>query len=191
MQPAMKPKELSLYKEYLAKARRYVESGCGGTTMLAIDSGVEKIDVIETDIAWIEKLKQHPKVNEAVANGRVTFHHAEIGEVIQWGIPKDRSHLSNWPFFSLGFWNHVDGPADFVLIDGRFRVAACIAAMIMCEPETPIMLHDFIGREHFLPILDLVETIDQVDTALVFHRKPDLTDPELILAWTNYMYDAR
>ena len=191
MKPAMKPNELGLYRDYLNKADKYVESGCGGTTLLAVASSAKRIDVVETDSAWIEKLKDQPSIAEAVQSGRLNFHNTDIGDVIQWGIPKDRSKVTNWPFFSLGFWNEIDGPADFVFVDGRFRVATCIAAMVMCSPDTSMMLHDFAGREQYLPLLDIVDPVEQVDTALTFKRKKSISDADLILAWTRFMYDAR
>ena len=155
MRPAMTDKEIVTYKKILEGTDHYLESGCGGTTMIALDSNVSRIDVIETDIDWINKLKNESAIIEGMKKNRLKFHHRDIGKVIQWGIPANRTKIENWPFFSMSVWQELSDDIDFVFVDGRFRVATTLAALIMANEDATIMLHDFVDREHYNVVLEL------------------------------------
>ena len=191
MQPAMKPAELDLFEKLLSRATRYVESGCGGTTVRALEANVTSIDCVETDVAWIERLRERPDIAQAVEKGRLRFHQRDVGEVIQWGIPVDHSKLRNWPYYSLGFWREIEEAPDFVFVDGRFRVATTIAALVYAAPDASVMLHDFAGRDHYEAVLALGDVTHRIDTAIVLRRKKGLTDADLMLEWSHFMFDAR
>lgn len=191
MRPAMTDKEIVVYKKLLEETDHYLESGCGGTTMIALSSNVPQIDVIETDIDWINKLKQKTEINLGEKENRLRFHHRDLGKVKQWGIPVDSSRIDNWPFFSLGVWQDLSDKIDFVFVDGRFRVATTLAALLMASEEATIMLHDFKEREHYNDVLEFADVKERVDTAIVLKRSNNFSSRAAMIAWSRFMHDAR
>ena len=191
MRPAMTEKEINVFKKFIGESQHYLESGCGGTTLLTLDANVKQIDVVETDIDWIAKLRAEPRIEAALRSGKLRFHHRDVGKVIQWGIPKDETKKVNWPFYSLGVWNEIKRDVDFIFVDGRFRVATTLAALCMAKPTATIMLHDYKERPHYDAVLEYAEPVDRVDTALILRRKPEFSESEAMLRWSQFMFDAR
>ena len=191
MKPTMSEAEIEFFTSNLNSSSHYLETGCGGTTLLAIEAGVKQIDIVETDIDWIRKLKVHPAILQAMSEQRIRFHHRNIGRVKQWGFPSDDTYRHVWPFYSLGVWTEIEDDVDLVLVDGRFRVATALASLLMARKDTTIILHDFAGRDYYNVLLDYVILIEQIDTMIVFKRDKASKDKEILLAWFEYMYDPR
>ena len=56
-----------------------------------------------------------------------------------------------WLNYHQAIWDAVDASKlDFVLVDGRFRVACALQLLLRTREKTPlIMVHDFTPREYY------------------------------------------
>lgn len=187
--PAMKPKELALLTAILARSEHMLEFGAGGSTTLALKLGVSNVVAVESDPAWIDRLKADEAAARAMRDGRLTVVHADIGPTVALGRPAEESSREKWPTYATAPWALVDlDGLDVVLIDGRFRLACIMQTVMRVSPETLIVIHDFWNRPAYHPALAYLDTVAQVDSLGVFTRKPDynLTLAELVYARAAY-----
>src|SRR5947207_9265511 len=124
----MSDAEAALFVQLLSTGKCYLEWGSGGSTLAAARSNSTHIVSVETDIAWIERLKQNEEIANAVATKRLTFRHVDIGPVGQWGFPASETKIRNWPKYALDPLVSTDFDYDLILIDRRFRNHCLLAA---------------------------------------------------------------
>ncbi|MDR7058690.1 MULTISPECIES: hypothetical protein [unclassified Sphingopyxis] len=65
----------------------------------------------------------------------------------------------------------MQGSPDAVLIDGRFRVACLLQAIIHCKPDCVFLFHDFQDRPQYHGVLRHVDVLARVDTLAVMRAK--------------------
>jgi hypothetical protein len=167
----MSPNERLCFEAAIAGRRHLVEYGSGGSTVAALARGVRRIDSVESDPAWIERLTRRPDVRAAIEGGRLGLHHADIGPVGTWGYPTDDSTSARWPEYAEQVWTRLPAGArsvDAVLVDGRFRVACILAAVAHVRPGTPIIVHDFWNRPDYATVLPVLVPMLRVATLAIF-----------------------
>jgi hypothetical protein len=165
----MTDRELDLYTALLAGARTVVEYGTGGSTLLALGAGVPRLVSVESDLGWIGMLREVPVIAEAERQGRLTFVHVDIGRVGKWGKPVDSSGAARYAAYASAPWSHCDAP-DVVFVDGRFRVACALEAVLRSDGTT-IAFHDFWKRAQYHVVFPFVDCVDRVDSLAVFKRR--------------------
>jgi hypothetical protein len=57
---------------------------------------------------------------------------------------------------------------DLVLIDGRFRVACALEAVLRCSPDTTLVIHDFWNRPVYHGLLPYLDELERCATIGVF-----------------------
>lgn len=191
MQPRMSPGERGLLEAHLRRAQTVVEYGCGGSTFLALEAGVKRIRSVETDPAWISRLAAEPDIRSAVAARRLELLHADIGEVADWGMPADKTFSTKWVDYPMCPWRDAEMQPDFVLVDGRWRVASALTSALMTNGKALIAIHDLDIRPQYRPALALLDEVERVDGFGVY-RLPTNFDPgrvlrQIYLSWRDYM----
>lgn len=166
MQPQMSAAEVSQIELQLAGKSSLLEFGCGGSTIAAARL-VRRIVSVDSDPTWLAKVAADIVAEEA----EFTPFHADIGAVGEWGYPADESRLRDWPRYHTQIWRHINGSPDAVLIDGRFRVACLLQAIIHCKPDCIFLFHDFAERPHYHGVLNHVDVLACVDTLAVLRAK--------------------
>jgi hypothetical protein len=169
LKPTMSKAEFSVLSKYYCGARRIIEFGGGGSTYFAVTGTRASIRTVESNTAWIEKLRALPEIAEAEAAGRLELLHVDIGLTGSWGFPSDRKARDRWPAYSLAPWRWWQRP-DVVFVDGRFRLACLLAAVLNTWPGAIIIAHDFWNRDRYRPILRHLQYVEGVDTLAVFKR---------------------
>ena len=129
-----------------------------------------KIVSVDSDPAWLADVG----TNLARAAIDFTPFHADIGPTKEWGYPADERRLADWPSYHVQVWRHLSGSPDAVLIDGRFRVACLLQAIIHCKPDCVFLFHDFVNRPHYHGVLRHVEVLARVDTLAVMRAAPQV-----------------
>ena len=133
--------EWALFREALEGADAYLEFGCGLSTEYAASTGRLQIRSVETSKVWAEYLKTRRLANTEVI-------HVDIGEVGAWGRPLSYAKRNSFSqYFTAGFSDSFN--PNVVLIDGRFRVACFLTAMLLSEPGTKIIFDDYVGRSKY------------------------------------------
>ena len=181
LQPEMSAAEIGVLRECYGKASSLVEFGCGGSTLLAVRSpALRRIWSVESDPAWIARLRSRPEVVAAEQGGRLRFLHADIGPTGDHGAPLDRAAQARWPAYHEAVWTDPDTAAvDLVLVDGRFRVACALQALAHCQPHTVLLIHDFWNRTPYHPVLAFTDWLGSCDTLAILRCKPAIDRDKL------------
>jgi len=154
-------------------SRHYLEFGAGASTIYACtSSGPTTIDSVESSPEFVEeRLLPNPAVAHALEVGRLTLHVVDLGETGRWGKPKGSARWRAWPDYSAGVFAG-SAPHDVILVDGRFRVACALNALLHAPPDSTILVHDFWNRPRYHLLLDFFDVRDRADTLGEFRKKP-------------------
>jgi hypothetical protein len=185
--PEMHPEEVAEYIGQLKGVRQLIEFGTGGSTLLALRRGVGNIVAVETDPAWIASLRENSRIQRAEQSRRLKLLHADVGPVGAWGTPIAPTHGGD---YVSAPWSYCSDP-DMVFIDGRFRVAAALEALLRCRSSARIIVHDFWGRPEYHAILPFVDCLAKVNSLAAFQRKRDAIPAEIRDAQARHLTDAR
>lgn len=185
--PSMSEKETDLFESYLIKAERYFEFGSGGSSKLAASLGLT-VNGVESDKKWLTRLKMD-------LGAKSNIEYIDIGPTGEWGYPTDLSAEDRFPRYSESI-NSTDKWFDFILIDGRFRVACTLETVknILInkkEDRAVIFIHDFRGRDYYNPVLEYLDEIDSVESAVVFKVKNNIDREKLEETITFFNKDYR
>lgn len=181
-EPRMSEVERAMFERVLARgAGGYLEWGAGGSTLAAVRAPIGRILSVESDAAWLERLRAHPEVATAAASGRARLLHGDIGPVGAWGAPADDSAFLRWPRYvatawawcaEAGFW------PELVLVDGRFRTACALSVLLAARagggPMPALLFHDFIPeqRSNYRPLLGFFDIAEQAETLALLAPRP-------------------
>jgi len=166
----MSEAEISCYGSLLDHAREVVEFGSGGSTLYAVAHGISRIVSVESDPAWIERLRKNAEIVLAEKEGRLTLIHADVGPVAGYGEPADAAMSDKWPGYPLAPGNSCGRP-DLLLVDGRFRVACIAQAVLHCKRTSLIVVHDFWKRPHYHEALNVLEWVSSAGSLGVFRPR--------------------
>lgn len=181
--PHMSAAERKLFKKGLKSAREYFEFGSGGSTVWAVKEGLT-VQGVESDPNWVGALK-----NEL--GGKCQVEVVDIGPTKQWGYPVSNQACAKFPEYSQAIHRHSRA-FDFILVDGRFRVACTMAAIqhtldhINEASDTRIFIHDFWNRSHYHVVLRFLEPVEKVETAGLFRIAKNIDRNEVASVWEEY-----
>jgi hypothetical protein len=167
--PIMPPAGAAALAEALGGARCYLEYGSGGSTMLAVASGVADIVSVESDRLWLEAVRA-----QLAGRLRPGHHHlcyADIGPTAQFGAPASERHWRRFPAYALDAWAlcRARGLApDLVLIDGRFRAACLLATLIHAQPGCRVLFDDYAERPGYHRVARFLEPRRLIDRVAEF-----------------------
>jgi hypothetical protein len=182
LKPAMTAGEQALLMAAAAGATLAVEFGCGGSTPLLLGALCGPLVSVESDPDWLARLRSDPPCAAAEAAGRWLPLHGDIGPVGAWGWPQDRTRAADGTFYVEAPWSAAPAP-DFVLVDGRYRVACGLAALRRVAPAGLVAVHDFWCRPHYWPLLRHAVLAGSVDHLVLLRPHPGThPDPEAYLA---------
>lgn len=160
-----------LFYKYLDKATHYMEFGSGGSTYQAsIRPNIKSINTVESDSKWIQKLKGK------IIHPCIYYNYIDIkAENILYGYPGKSCSTTDMKKYSDV---KVPSDTDFVLIDGRFRVACCLKLFNQVNDTCVIAFDDFLFRKHYHIILDYYDIIEKTtDNSLVILKKKSGVSP--------------
>jgi hypothetical protein len=170
MHPRMEPDEITLFESLLRSSQFYLEFGSGGSTVLASQLVNEAVVSVDSSQAWLDKVKS--ECEKAGSRIRPTLVLADIGPVGEWGYPADQSWRSAWPEYYSAIWTVPKTEAtDLCLVDGRFRVACFMTALMRCSDRALVAVHDFGERSSYAVIKEFADEIARTGSLSVFRRK--------------------
>lgn len=144
---------IPLFIARVSQAKRYLEFGSGASSVLAARAGVA-FTTVDTDNHYLAAVRTAIAATGHAAPERQTFIHADIGLTEHWGAPVFKSHtperLARWAAYPEAPWATGGEKPDFVLVDGRFRVAcALVAIKHLGMGDWELWLDDYQGRDHY------------------------------------------
>jgi len=158
--PHLDPDAAVLFAKILSDSRRYLEFGAGGSTVLA--ARTKKIGMcIEGDRFFLRDVKR--KI--AGVPHQMTLVHANIGETSKWGYPWFREtsprRQKRWRcYVEIPFLELDEDFYDFILVDGRFRVACVLKTLregALRRASFKVLIDDYRGREYYRVIEDFAD----------------------------------
>jgi hypothetical protein len=179
MEPHIAPNDLQMFYNYLDKATNYFEFGSGGSTYQASKrANLQHIICVESDLAWINKIKASIGFDD-----RLTYIHIDINAIgTQWGRPGPKSTLNDWKKYSEAICEYKGLNIDFVLIDGRFRVACCLKCFDTLDEHALIAFDDFLDRPSYHVVLNYFEVLEKTtDKRMVILKKRRTLSPPIEL----------
>jgi len=184
LEPAMLPEEVDILKRYSNGVGSYLEWGIGGSS--AIFAPNAKVAyAVDSMAEWCNNVIQDPCVRRSPSFTLYCVIHPKT--VIQyWGYPQSEDTSTNKNEFLRQYAHHYivtsierlgiqDHSLDFVLVDGRFRVACAVYALRLLKPGGVVAIHDYdIVRQteqHFKDVELVYEKIDSAKEAAIFRPR--------------------
>ena len=190
MTPAMTAAEQLLLESVLQHSEHYLEFGCGGSTLLATRHVKSSVLSVETDRAWISKVKDSLRGIQSTAQTDVIF--ADIGQTGKLGYPIDPSARHRWPAYYTDVWKHgMAAEIDVVLVDGRFRVASFISALLNGGDEILLLIHDFRSRPEYHVVGGFAREIASSGDLSLFVRAANFEQGQAQSCLAEFAYDPR
>jgi len=159
MRPHMERENLAAFERVTAKSRVYLEYGSGGSTVhVASKTKADTLISIESDPAWVEKVRQ-ALADSGAPNiaSRVHLDYCDIGQVGSWGSPLDISGHARYHNYITRPWRRaaaLNVSPDLVLIDGRFRVACFLYSLLCAKAGTTMLFDDYVERPEYFIVED-------------------------------------
>ena len=149
----MSTDELKEYMKLLVFARKYLEWGAGGSTVVAswVASylGRPEVRVVDSSKGFLGSLKKaNTHIDRAERQGLLRMQYGNIGALSEWGNPSGWTNRTR-PVRLQQSLNYVERNHnetccfDLVLVDGRFRSACLMHAFsLISGPRAIVMVHD-------------------------------------------------
>ena len=143
-EPTMDPEGISRFKFELGRAKSYLEFGSGGTTLLADRKRISTVSV-ESDRFYAAKVASKlcgDTVEQLVVN---------LGINLEWGYPLRHTPKKGKKYASAPFLTDYK-IADFILVDGRYRVACALESAKRAYDEgrqATLMFDDYSPRPEY------------------------------------------
>lgn len=143
-EPHLDAPAIERLKDLLPSCKLYLEYGSGGSTVLAARHA-KRIVSVESDAVFAKAVCK--KIGAAPHLQMLT---PKIGPTREWGFPiftgitEDR--VRKWSRYPKAPWSELNEAPDLILVDGRFRVACALESLLHAEPETCILVDDYVGR---------------------------------------------
>jgi hypothetical protein len=184
----MSDPEIALFDATVQRGGHYLEYGAGGSTLrVARLPQVVNIISVESDPAYVRHhLAGDALVQAATQSGRLRFLLADIGPIGEWGHPLDVSREYLWPNYALGPYRHGYRP-DVILIDGRFRVACGLVAMLQA-PQVTMLIHDYTDRSHYHVLEPFLKIDARAETLVRCRRHPQFDEAAARNLLRTYLY---
>jgi hypothetical protein len=169
----------------------FLEFGAGGSTMLAADCGVEQIMSVETDFEFLKLVTSSIESINFV--GKYFPIYVDIGEVVKWGKPRNRSKIEQWKTYYQEPWRLISNniSPDLILIDGRFRVATFANIFLQHSGEATILFDDYVNRPSYHVVESICPKFETIGRMGVFRKNKsdaDKTKFEQIRIFLEHFY---
>jgi hypothetical protein len=144
--PRFDPETDRWFRNRLAQAQLYLEFGCGGSTRVADELEIKTIG-IESDrfyAASLRRVLRHPEAIEIIT--------PRMGVTVQWGMPLFRARAKGFRYVTAPFDRLGSRFPDFVLIDGRYRIACLLETArraAKAGASATVLMDDYATRAHY------------------------------------------
>jgi hypothetical protein len=150
------PEVGDLVRKHYEAADVILEYGSGGSTVMASEMPGKTIFSVESSRVWTKMMRGW--FEEAQPVSMPVMQHVNIGPTGKWGSPRGTDGFKRYHLYPLSIWDSEEFKhPDVILVDGRFRVACALTAMLRCERETTLLFDDYEGRKGYHVIEDYLK----------------------------------
>ncbi|MGB5558961.1 MAG: hypothetical protein WBN04_13235 [Paracoccaceae bacterium] len=158
-------------REVYSNADIILEYGSGGSTVLAAEMPGKTIFSVESDKAWTDNMIAYFEQQKPPA--KVVMHHVNIGKTGKWGTPIDTAGFKRYHRYPLSIWDHPEFEhPDVIMVDGRFRVACALTAMLRCTKKTALLFDDYKMRKAYHALEEYLKPVEMRGNMARFEVKP-------------------
>lgn len=186
--PHMEPEGLKFFQDQLQRSSCYLEYGCGGSTLYAInDAQVKTILSIDTDLNWIQRIRSYIPPDSSVY-----IEHLNLGEVADWGFPQTINNYKDFHLYTSLPWSRATElkvVPDTILIDGRFRVACFLYSLLAARIGTMIIFDDYFDRPEYFIVEEFCEVTEKAGRMAGFIIKKEYNIRKLVSLYSKYTLD--
>lgn len=165
--------ETAHLRKCYAQAQVILEYGSGGSTEMAAQMPGKLVLSVESDRVWARDLRR--KIAQAKPLSQVIVQHVDIGTTGQWGRAVDDSRWHNYHHYPNGIW---DAPffrhPEVILIDGRFRTACLMTAILRITQPVIVLFDDYADRPKYQLVEQLVRPCRIIGRMAEFQLAPGL-----------------
>jgi hypothetical protein len=181
MEPHLTSQDKLMFYRYLDTATNYFEFGSRGSTYQAsIRDNIKKIFSVESDHEWYNKLKN------IITKDNFTYIFNDMdARPNNWGYPGNRATSIQKISYSNHFTELKDPKSiDFILIDGRFRVACCLKCFNLMNDDCLIAFDDFLDRPQYHIVLNYFNIVDRTpdNRMVILKKKREASLPQNIIS---------
>lgn len=163
-------------------ARRIVEYGAGGSTLIAATESQAALLSIESDPGWARRVRRW--IAEAGAErDDLVVRHVDIGPVGQWGKPSGPGAFRKFSAYPLSPWTDPspgECAPDLVLIDGRFRLGCFAATLLNATAPLTVLWDDYADRTAYHAAETLAGPPQMIGRMARWHLEPRALSPSEI-----------
>jgi len=146
-----------------------VEFGSGASTVLAAELVKDWVIAFDSSQGWLDRVGD--VCRERKTRLSPLLHYVDIGELCEWGFPKDEALRDRWPLYHSSMWSDPRlAEADLYLIDGRFRLACFAQTLLHCGDRAFVVFHDYASRPHYHAAATIGQEVARVDDLSIFMR---------------------
>ncbi len=162
--------EAALLRAHYAAADTILEYGSGGSTVVAAELG-KTVFSVESDAGWSDMMAGYFAANPP--KGRVHLHPVDIGPTGKWGMPANENGWRKYRNYPVSVWDRDDFvQPDLILIDGRFRAACLVTAMIRTARPVTVLFDDYTDRKVYHTVERWVDRAETVGRMVRFEIAP-------------------
>jgi hypothetical protein len=180
LEPLPEEVEAHLRQAYGA-ARTILEYGSGGSTLMAAQMPGKLILSVESDYDWAVRLQL--RLDRSGTASPVIVYPVDIGETGAYGRPTDATAWSRFHRYPLAIW---DEPffrhPDVILIDGRFRPACLMTALLRIERPVLVLFDDYLPRPQYSMVEALARPARTIGRMAEFRLEPGVVPRSAITA---------
>lgn len=154
-----------------SEARVILEYGSGGSTELSATLPGKLVMSVENDRDWARALRQ--KIAGSAPQSQVIIQHVDIGQTGSWGRAINseswqRFHRYPNAVWDAAFFRHP----DVILIDGRFRTACLMTALLRIRKPVTILFDDYADRPKYRLVEKIITPSRMIGRMAEFRPEP-------------------
>lgn len=182
MEPHFSENDKIMFYKYLNNCSYYFEFGSGGSTYQAsLRDNIKTIFSVESDLNWFKKLTKILKDSNKLT---IVYNHLNTKNNT-WGNPGPGCTNIQ----KINYSNHINNldidikeKLDFILIDGRFRVACCLKCFENINDNCLIAFDDFLDRPQYHIVLNYFDIVEKTnDNRMAILKKKDVSIPNELI----------
>lgn len=169
--------EVECLTQAYRKARVILEYGSGASTRTASAMSGKFVISVESDRQWARNLRAD--LSAVQTPSQVIVYHADIGPTGPWGRVMDDRNWRSFHKYPNAVWSEpFFRHPDVILIDGRFRTACLMSAMLHAKKPVTVLFDDYTKRPRYKLVEDFIQPVEIVGRMARFEILPGQLKPE-------------
>ncbi|MDI1294550.1 MAG: hypothetical protein PSY12_01445 [bacterium] len=180
----MSEAEADLFRAFVERSQGYFEYGIGGSTFYASSVVKGPVRAVDSDMVWIASAQA--SIGASPYERKLI--HVDIGPTKEWGQPVSMDAKDRFPDYYRAIIDNAD-QIDLCLVDGRFRVACFLQALLTLPEDAIIGIHDYRGRTNYHSVETFGRPIAEREDMTFFVRRSDASHKDIQAALQQFAYN--